>query len=169
MQFHLVNVQIGHPRYNSLIGQIRTDAELREQMWRDAEHRLEESPGKIWSLAIVREGDRWSPVAWAAARTESGVLLCSDNYERRGYRDRGLYAAAYAHRHATVVLPSGLPARTYIFAQPRALHEADGWASTGLSGTSDAAGIPHEWFEMDRPAAPMRTTGADLQVAQFSR
>jgi hypothetical protein len=149
-EFELVNVWQGHPRYEELIGQIRNDATLREQMWLDAEHRFEEVPGKVWSVAAVRDGDHWVPAAWAAARVEGGALLCSDNYERRDYRGRGLYAQAYAHRHRTVVLQICLPARTFIFAQPRGLHEADGWVLTGLSKTSHAAGIPHDWWELRR-------------------
>lgn len=156
-EYQLVNVQLGDPGYEELIGQIRADAALREQMWQDAEHRLEESPDKIWSLVIVRVDDRWVPAAWAAARVVDGVLVCSDNYERRGFRGSdlgrdgwGFYPKAYAHRHVTVVVPSGLPAQTFIFAQPRALHEAGGWVATGLARTSHEADEPHPWLEMRR-------------------
>lgn len=156
MQFVLVNVKIGHPRYEELIGQLRTGP-VRQQMWQDAEHELTEHPDKVWSMAIVAVGDRWVPAAWAAAQVIDGELVCSDNYERRGFRGPdlgspgwGLYPAAYTHRHATVVEPSGLPARTFIFKQPRVLHEQDGWYTTGETGVSRRTGVEHRWWELRR-------------------
>lgn len=157
MYFELVNVQTGHPRYEELIGQIRLDDQLRQQMWRDAEHRFTEHPDKIWSMALVRGGGRWVPAAWAAAQVVDGWLSCTDNYERPGFRGPdlgrigwGLYPEAYAYRHATVVTPSRLPARTFIFDQPCVLHEQDGWMYTGVTATSHEAGTPHDWWEMRR-------------------
>ncbi|MCX5070897.1 hypothetical protein OOJ91_34175 [Micromonospora lupini] len=152
MRSDVILVRAGDSRYEELLGQIRTDQLLLAQMWADAEHRLDERPDKVWSVAIVHDGRGWVPAAWAAAVAEADVLRCSDNYERHGYRGRDLYAAAYAHRHATVVQPSGLPGETYLFAQPIPLHEADGWHRTGLSGVSVEAAEPHQWWQLRRAA-----------------
>jgi hypothetical protein len=167
MHFELVNVQIGHPRYEELVGQIRTDAALRQRMWLEAEHRFEELPGKVWSFVVVNVRGRWVPAAWAAARPVDGVLVCSDNYERPGFRGPdlgrigwGLYPEAYRWRHITMVLPLGLPARTFIFGQPRELHERDGWQVI-RSGTSHQVAEPHDWWELDRPPIRWETVGAE--------
>lgn len=153
----VATVEVGHPRYEELIGQIRGDAVLRGQMWADAEHELVERPGKVWTVVSVWEGGRWVPAAWAAAHVDGGLLRCSDNYERRGAgRARGLYRVAYRQRHRTVVGPSGLPAITYLFVQPIALHEADGWRRTGVAGTSHATGEAHDWWELWRPVSQAR-------------
>ncbi len=150
MTHDLVTVSIGHPRYEELIGRIRADDELRAQMWADAEHVLTEQLGKLWTVVSVQRAGRWEPQAWAAARVDAGVLRCTDNYERRGPgRDHGLYRVAYAHRHHTIVYPCRLPALTYLFAEPIALHEADGWRRTGNAGVSDHG---HHWWELLRPA-----------------
>ena len=144
----VLSVRIGDERYEDLIGQIRADAE----------HELDEQPGKAWAVVAVEGHGRWVPAAWAAATVEPGpggpVLRCSDNYERRGPgRLHGLYPIAYRHRHETVVAPSRLPGLTYLFAQPIGLHEADGWHRTGLTGTSRQPGIePHQWWELRRGA-----------------
>lgn len=146
----LVNVAIGQPRYEELVGQIRTDPALLAHMWGDAEHRLEERPGKVWTVCAVRSEGRWVPAAWAASIAEDAMLRCGDNYEHPAWRGKGLYAAAYTYRHTTVVAPSALPAVTYLFAQPIALHEADGWYRSGAHGVSTEAGEPHEWWELRR-------------------
>ncbi|WBB94158.1 hypothetical protein [Verrucosispora sp. WMMC514] len=146
----LVNVAPGYPRYEELVGQIRTDPALLAAMWSDAEHRLIEHPRKVWSIATVREGGRWVPAAWACAVVDGNVLRCCDNYERPGYRDRGLYEAAYRHRHTTIVAPYPLAAITYLFAQPIGLHMADGWYHTGVRGVSTEAGVEHQWWKLRR-------------------
>ncbi|GGM27305.1 hypothetical protein GCM10011608_10080 [Micromonospora sonchi] len=150
MRYEVVNVAPGHRRYEELIGQIRANPALLARMWADAEHRLDEPPGKTWTVATVLYDGRWIPAAWAACIEQDGLLRCCDNYEHPGWRGHGLYAAAYRHRHATIVAPSRLPAITYLFAQPIPLHEADGWYRTGVRGISTAAGVEHEWWEMRR-------------------
>ena len=45
--FDVLNVRIGHPRYQELVGQIRADAVLLAQRWSDAERTLDEHPGKV--------------------------------------------------------------------------------------------------------------------------
>lgn len=155
--FEVINIQIGHPRYEELIGQIRGNSTLLAQMWADAEHKLDEHPNKIWTVVVVADGDRKVPAAWAAAtvehRVDGPILRCSDNYECRGPgRDHGLYAVAYAHRHRTVVEPAGIPAVTYLFAQPIARHEADGWYRT--TTCSDPGVEPHDWWELRRKPGP---------------
>lgn len=144
------SMSLGDDSYEPLISQIRTDEQLRADMWRDAEHDLQEQPDKRWTIVVVNG----APVAWAAATIEDQdgqrVLRCSDNYERRGIgRVAGLYRVAYRHRHQRIVAPSGLPGLTYLFEQPIALHEADGWVRTGATDLSDAG---HRWWELRRPA-----------------
>lgn len=140
----VVNVRAGKGRYEALIGQIRNDVLLLAQMRADAEHDLVEHLDKVWTFVTVNG----LVAAWCAAQPVDGVLTCSDNYERRGVgRELGLYRVAYRHRHETVVAPCELPAVTYLFAQPIALHEADGWRRTGLSGVSEHG---HRWWELRR-------------------
>jgi hypothetical protein len=151
----VVTVQLGDPAYEELLGPVREDRALLAQMWADAESRLDEEPGKSWCIAMVEVDGRQVAAAWAAAvevEHQSGVrmLRCCNNYERPGYRGRGLYALAYAHRHATVVRPSGMPAITWIFDQPRALHERDGWVVTDVGISREPDIEPHRWFEMRR-------------------
>lgn len=152
----VVTVRPGDAWYEPLISQIRDDRELRAQMWADAEHEFVEHPDKRWTFACVLRGrgaaGRWEPAAWCASRVEARdgerVLVCSDNYERRGDgRALGLYRDAYQRRHADVVARTRLPALTYLFAQPLGLHEADGWYRTGVHGTSDHG---HRWWELRR-------------------
>jgi hypothetical protein len=142
-------VQIGDDDYERHLGRIRQDEQLLADMWRDAEHLLDEHPGKRWTVVSVGG----MPVAWAAATVvdaDGHLLRCSDNYERRGIgRVAHLYRLAYRRRHETIVAPAGLPALTYLFAEPIPLHEADGWVRTGLTGTSD---LGHQWWELRRAA-----------------
>jgi hypothetical protein len=149
----VVNVQPGHPRYEGLVGQIRDSPDLLACMWSDAEHRMVEQPGKTWTIATVQDGGQWVPTAWACSIVQDGILRCCDNYEVPRWRGRGLYEAAYRHRHVTIVAPSRLPAVTYLFVQPIGMHEADGWYRTGVNGVSTAAGVPHEWWELRRDSA----------------
>lgn len=117
-------------------------------MWADAESRPDELdvPGTRWTVALAGGG----LAAWCAASPAGGVLRCHSNFEVPAYRGRGLYGRAYRERHRAVVLPCGLLAVTYLFAQPIGLHEADGWVRTGVSGVSFAAGEPHAWWELRR-------------------
>lgn len=120
------------------------------RIWADAESAMDDEPGKVWCVATVRAGGRRVAAAWAAAyeTEEHGqrVLKCCDNYEHPDWRGRGLYGLAYAWRHATVLVPSGLPAVTYVFAQPVAKDEADGWVVTDEGDSADG----HHWYEMRR-------------------
>lgn len=142
----------GDSWYEDLFGPVRTDEALLEQMWHDAESRLDEEDGKIWAVATVHHEGRWVAAAWAAAveREEDGqpYLLCCNSYEVPAWRGKGLYAKAFAHRQRHVVVARGLPARTFIFDQPRGLHEAVGWKVVD-KGVSWEPGLdPHPWFEM---------------------
>ncbi|MEU7822938.1 hypothetical protein [Catellatospora sp. NPDC049133] len=149
----LVTVRMGEAAYEELLGPVRADAALLEQMWRDAETpRLDEKPGKTWCVATVHHGGRRIAAAWAAAIEEEHegqrILRCSDSYDVPAWRGRSLYTLAYAWRHATIVVPTGLPARTFVYAQPKVLHDRDGWTVVN-SDTSHEPGLdPHEWFEM---------------------
>ena len=116
-------------------------------MWEDAESRPGEldEPGTSWTVALVAG----EPAAWCAARVlDDGTLKCHSNYEVRAHRGLGLYEAAYRARHTNVVEWSGRPAVTYLFEQPIALHEADGWLRTGVSGPGELEG--HTWWELRR-------------------
>jgi hypothetical protein len=125
-------------------------------MWEHAESRPDELdvPGTWWTVVLVQDRGRWVPAAWAAAveTTEDGerVLRCHSNFEVPRYRGRGLYRAAYAHRHATVVRPTGLPAVTHLFRQPIKIHRAHRWHLTRVAGTSTTTGEPHRWWQLRR-------------------
>lgn len=134
----------GDERYEEVIGQLQGPG-LAAEMYADAEHRLGEAPGKLWCFVLV-DG---AAAAWCAAQDLGGVLVCSDNYERRGAgRQQHLYPLAYAARHETVVAPWAGPAVTFLFPEPIALHEADGWRKTGSTGPGEVAG--HTWWELRR-------------------
>jgi hypothetical protein len=144
----VVTLAHGQPQYADLLDEIRADTDLVRLMWEHAEACPSELdvPGTRWSVAVV-DG---VPAAWCAARVQDDILLCHSSYERPDYRGRGLYEAAYRRRHEDVVEMSGLPAVTYLFAQPLALHEADGWCRTGREGSGELDG--HWWLELRRPA-----------------
>jgi hypothetical protein len=148
--YQIVTVEIGHPRYEELLGPLRDDDQLSRSMWWDAESRLDETPGKRWVIAVVDDMGRSVAAAWAAAVTVDGQLKCCNNYERREYRGRGLYAAAYEHRHRIIVEPSELPCVTYIFREPLQLHLDDEWRVTGEGDSVVPDAPPHHWYELRR-------------------
>jgi hypothetical protein len=128
---------------------------LRTQWWDDAES--EHEPDTSYLMVLVDENGLMTPAAWAGYRLVDGVLRCCNNYVRREYRGRNpeLYAMAYAARHAEVVTVLNMPAVTYLYAQPIALHEADGWVKdTGSDshGSSYArpGGQEHLWWRLRR-------------------
>jgi hypothetical protein len=136
-------VRAGDPAYDQLIGQLRTP-DLAAQMWADAEHRLEEQPGKTWVFVTVNG----EVAAWTSAWPDDGVVRCGDNYERRGPgREWHLWALAYRHRDRLFDRIT-VPLLTYVFEQPLRRHEADGWARTGVEGPGELAG--HWWYELRR-------------------
>jgi len=136
----LVTVKLGGPRYEELLGPVRSSPLVLARMWADAESRLDERAGKLWCVATVRYGGRWVAAAWAAAYVDGDTLRCCNNYERPGWRGRDLYRLAYDRRHTTVVDPSSLAGLTYVFAQPKRRHERDGWRVTA-SDVSREPGI----------------------------
>ena len=164
MSTRVVNVEIGHPRHEELIGRIRADDRLRQEMWERAGHRFEEQPGKVWTVAEVWGGGRSGIAAWCAAAEETGetglrVLRCSDGYEPLEWADLNMYPQVYAHRHTTLGTRSTLPARTFLHVGdkgpdvgPIPLHLADGWHRTGNAGTSRETGREHHWEELHRHA-----------------
>ncbi len=145
-----VTLTHGERFYDDLLRVVRGDRALVEAMWADAESSPAELdvPGTEWSVVLLGDG---TPVAWCAARVDAeGVLKCHSNYEVRAWRGNGFYEAAYRARHRQVVGACGLPAVTYLFSEPIALHEADGWYRTGLEGVSG-----HRWWQLRRrPAGP---------------
>ena len=149
MDYQILTIHAGLPRFDELVNGIMANDDLVEQMWADAEHVPDDFTGATLSMVLV-DG---VPAAWAGSTEEEEIsgapmLRCCLNYERRGPgRDLGLYAEAYAHRHRTVVEPSGVPAVTYLFAEPIAPHEADGWRRTGHTGMSDQG---HRWWGLHR-------------------
>jgi hypothetical protein len=163
LQVRLFSVEIGDADYEPLLGQVRADEALLRQMELDAESVLDEQPGKVWCIAAVLETPpgrilaQWTPAAWAAAVIVKDVdgprLVCCNSYEVPRLRDQGLYGLAYAYRHATVVIPAGLPAVTWVYDPPMTRHQADGWriADMGTShiATPDGSGkTEHEWYRM---------------------
>lgn len=151
MDYEIVTTRQGDTRYDALIGAVRADRALMATVWSDSESRMPESSGKVWYVAVVGG----VPAAWCAAETVDGVLRCTDSYERHGYRGHGLYAAVYAYRHLDAVLVAereGMPAVTYVFAEPLALHLADGWVVTAEGDSAELDAPAHHWFELRRPA-----------------
>lgn len=147
----IITLTRNHPQYDQITTELCTEP-LRSQWWDDAESHHE--PGISYSMVIHDE----VPAAWAGwtFEREDGrpVLRCCNNYVRREYRGGvpDLYALAYAHRHRHIVTHLGMPAVTYLFPEPVALHLADGWVidtSPGSSGTSWARevgqGQEHHW------------------------
>jgi hypothetical protein len=121
---------------------------LRSQWWNDAESTVDDPAGASYLVAV--EGGE--PVAWAGYIVDGDTLRCCNNYVRRG-RNPDLYARVYAARHDLVVTRLGLPAVTYLFAQPIGLHKADGWVEdTGpdAHGVSRAHpdGEDHPWWRL---------------------
>ncbi|GLY08212.1 hypothetical protein [Actinoplanes sp. NBRC 101535] len=142
-----VTLRHGEQRYTDLLAAIRADRALVTAMWADAESRPGELdvPGTHWTVTVLEDG---TPAAWCAARVQDdGVIKCHSNYEVRAHRGCGLYEAAFHGRHHDVILAYKLPAVTYLFAQPIALHAAKGWQRTGLVGVS---GSGHRWWELRR-------------------
>ncbi len=130
---------------------------LRTQWWEDAES--EHEPGVSYLMVLAPGPDVWLvPAAWAGYRIENeagtAVLRCLNNYVRREFRNPDLYPLAYEARHRLVVARFGLPAVTYLFPEPIALHEADGWVrDTGPSGSGQSPVNPnHHWQRLRRPA-----------------
>jgi hypothetical protein len=149
----IIHLTPGHGEYERLTGLLRAEP-LRAQWWDDAESEAEPGVSYLMVLAADDAG-QFVPAAWAGYSIDRGVLRCCNNYVRREYRDRipELYAAAYTVRHREVVVPLGLPAVTYLYAQPIPLHEADGWrkdTGPGSRGTSRArpGGEEHRWWRL---------------------
>jgi hypothetical protein len=140
----VVRVAVGSARYDEVLAQLRAP-DLRDRMWCDGEHRLEEHPGKTWWV-VLADG---RPAAWCAARVD-GVLRCSDNFEAPGAgRQLGLYRLAFLARHHDMVARARQPAVTYLFTgQVVDLHEAFGWHRTGATGLGELPG--HTWWELQR-------------------
>jgi hypothetical protein len=151
MEHRIVTLTHGDQEYTALLDRIRADTALVAAMEADAESHPDELdvPGTWWSVALVERQGVEVPAAWCAARVEGDLLKAHSNYEHPDHRGHGLYAAAYRERHRSVVVPSGLPTVTYLFPEPIALHEADGWVRTGVSGVSE---MGHQWAELRRPA-----------------
>lgn len=139
----------GEQLYTDLLDRIRGDQDLVAAMWTDAESKPDELdvPGTHWSVVLADDG---TPTAWCAGRIEDdGTLKCHSNFEVPASRGQGMYALAYHARHRDVVLAYRRPAVTYLFEQPIALHEADGWQRTGVTG---AGALGHRWWQLTRPA-----------------
>lgn len=160
MDYEIVTVQFGHPRYEDLVGPLRQDEELLATMWQDAESLLDEDAGKQWCIAVVNGvAAAWSCAILAEEGGRTYLKGCN-NYEAPAYRGRGLYLAAYRHRHRTIISRSELPCLTYIFPGPLGLHIADGWRRTidAWSDANDTPGRPHpshHWYRLVRdPGRP---------------
>jgi hypothetical protein len=127
----LIHLIPDDPEYPGIMDLLRAEP-LRTQWWNDAKSEVE--PGVSY-LMVLAEDDRGDmvPAAWAGYRVDQAddgpVLWCCNNYVRHGFRDRApeLYAQAYTARHREVVTRLGIPAYTYLYAQPIALHLVDGW------------------------------------------
>jgi hypothetical protein len=138
----------GEQLYTDLLHHIRRDVDLTAAMWADAESRPGELdvPDTHWPVALTGAG---TPAAWCAARIEhDGTLKCHSNYEVRQHRGHGLYEDAYHARHRDVILAYRRLAVTYLFHQPIALHEANGWHRTGLTNHGPTG---NQWWELRRP------------------
>jgi hypothetical protein len=144
----LIHLTPDDPDYPRIMGMLRAEP-LRTQWWNDAKSKVE--PGVSYLMALAEdEGGELVPAAWAGYRVDRAddgpVLWCCNNYVRHGFRNRTpeLYAQVYGARHRQVVTVLGLPAYTYLYAQPIPLHLADGWVH---DRAPDSMG-------MSRPPAP---------------
>lgn len=147
----MVTCRTGDAAWTELLGPVLADPALLARMWADAEATPDElaAPGTTWVIATVHAGDHRVAAAWAGAIEEGETLKPVCSYEVPAWRGHGLYARAYAERHRTIVEPWPGPAVTYVFADPLALHLADGWTATG-EGDSEHG---HHWYELRRPAS----------------
>lgn len=144
----VVCVWAGHPDYERVIGPLRRRRRLLARMWRDAESRLDEEPGKRWWVAVPRW--RWLPpvaMAWCAAVLEQRRWRCVNSYDRPGFRWLRLYPAVYRVRHEHIRY---LPAVTYVYAQPLPLHLADGWQIVEQGDSSEIDAPSHHWYGLIR-------------------
>lgn len=148
----VVCVTPGNPGYEPVIGRLRRNRRLMARMWRDAESRLDEQPGKLWWVAVPRWGPRIA-MAWCAAVLEddptgAGVVWrCCNSYDRPPWRWLRLYPTVYRARHGEV---ADLPAYTFVYVQPLPLHLADGWRIVGEGDSNEPDAPPHHWFKLRR-------------------
>ncbi len=157
--------------YAEFVATLRQEP-LRTQWWNDAESEHEDGVSYIVALAPSRSG-LMIPAAWAGYMIRpDATLKCCNNYVVHGFRDGyhrvDLYARAYRVRHRDVVLRLGLPAETFLFARPIALHEADGWVrdrSPEGSGWSHPflGGPTHSWQRLTWSPPAASQTGTNRQ------
>lgn len=155
----ILHMTVDHPRYQLFVAEVTAEP-LAGQWQRDAESAHEDGTAYFVALAEDLGGRLW-PAAWAGYRIEgtgdNAVLRCCNNYVHRGFRnhDPELYAEAYHARHEQIVTTCGLPAVTYLFPEPIALHETDGWVrdtTPGSAGISVVTGVEHHWQRLTRAA-----------------
>lgn len=144
MDYEIIEIREGHPRYEEILRPVTSDADLLAQIWADAESAMEEHPQKTWWFAVATDGEA---LAWCAVQpvAEDGrvVMKCTDSYERRGRgRDNALYREVFAARNVAL---GHMACVTYVFDQPVRLHLEHGWELTGVDGVSDDG---HHWQEM---------------------
>lgn len=175
----IITVRVGGPEFAALFGDLLTDRDFADQLWRDSETTIADLLGvktrhpqgpKLLTVAVV-DGQ---PAAWAGHQLviEDGetVVKATDSYDRRGYRHLRLYPAVYAARQVLVeamCAELGVDAITYVYIDPLWLHV--GWRIEA-SGVSEVEGLdPHRWYRLRWDAGrtmleppPSMTTGATM-------
>jgi hypothetical protein len=147
VQYEVLIVQLGDPRYEEVLGRLRADRALLELMRVQAGFDLVEHPEKVWIIAVDPTGQ---PLAWCAYEPsdEPGIdVKCVDSCERPECWDEDVYLVVYTARHELIRQHRAV---TYIYPEPVELHETDGWAVTG-TGISREPGMPERrWYRLAR-------------------
>lgn len=142
----LLVLRAGDARYNDVVGALTRDDRLRAEVWAAAESELQERPDKTWVVAV----DAGRALAWCAFQPsdEPGyVVKAVDSYVRPEAWHRRLYPLVFFRRHQLI---RAVPAVTYVFDQPLALHFGCGWVPTGDGWSSEPGIPPHHWTRLVR-------------------
>ncbi len=154
MRTQTIHLTPGQARYQRYMDVLAGDP-LRTQWREDAESGVE--PAVSYLMVLAEDaGGQMVPAAWAGYQLVPVggelTLRCCNNYVRREFRscDPELYEMAYRARHDVVVSRLAFPAVTYLFEQPIALHEADGWVKDTGPGGSGVSTAGHHWWRLRR-------------------
>lgn len=152
----IVTIEVGSPEFADLFGELLTDRDFADQMWRDSETTVADLLGvktahpvgpKLLTVAVV-DGQ---PAAWAAHQVVEvegvTVVKATDSYDRPPFWHLELYPAVYAARQVLIEAlcrELGVDAVTYVYVDPLWLHV--GWTLVE-SKVSRVEGLEaHRWY-----------------------